>query len=807
LERYICIHGHFYQPPRENPWLEAIELQDSAYPYHDWNERVTEECYAPNSASRIVDDQNRILRIVNNYSKISFNFGPTLLQWMESSAPDVYAAILEADRESRKNFSGHGSALAQGFNHMILPLANMRDKRTQVIWGLRDFEHRFGRPAEGMWLPETAVDLETLNIMAAEGLRFTILSPYQASRMRRMPGGWIDASGGRIDPSTPYRVNLRAGRHIDIFFYDGPISSALAFENLLLKGEYLADRMAGAFSAQRDWPQLIHIATDGETYGHHRRQGDMALAYALHHIEKQKLARLTNYGEFLEKHPPIHEAEILDNSAWSCAHGVERWRSDCGCSTGMNPGWNQRWRAPLRGALDWLRDTLAPCYAEKASPLLREPWAARDEYISVMLDRSEANVEAFFSRHAAKTFTAEEKVTALELLELQRHAMLMYTSCGWFFDDLSGIETVQVIQYAARALQLAGKLFGGGLEPKFLDYLEQAKSNLAASGDGRQIYEKLVRPSMVDLSKVGAHYAVSSLFENYGDSTRVFCYEVARERSIALQAGEAKFVLGQARITSAITRESQAVAFGVLHLGEHNISGGIRPADGAKAFSALEREVRETFRAGDLPEILRLVYENFGAGAYSLKLLFRDEQRRILRIILETSLARAEASYRYIYGTDAPLMYFVKSLKIPLPNRFRMAADFVLNTDLRREFESRALDLPRIQTLLEEADRLGIVLDERTLEFALRRTIERIARSLAEKPEEVSRLQELSGAVTLARSLPFPANLWTPQNIYHDLLRRFYPEMKTKADAGDAAAQVWTGMFRAAGERLSIRVE
>ncbi|HLD48057.1 MAG TPA: glycoside hydrolase, partial [Desulfobaccales bacterium] len=359
MEKYICIHGHFYQPPRENPWLEAIELQDSAFPYHDWNERIAAECYAPNTLSRILDGEGRIIRLPNNYARISFNFGPTLLAWMMDKTPEIYEAILAADRQSQERFSGHGSALAQAYSHMIMPLAHRRDKYTQVLWGIRDFEHRFGRPPEGMWLPETALDIETLDIMAELGLRFTILAPRQAHKVRKIgQGPWRDVRGGRIDPTTPYLLKLCKGQTINLFFYDGPISQGIAFEDVLERGENLASRLVNAFSAERPWPQLVHIATDGETYGHHRTHGDMALAYALDHLETENSVFLTNYGEFLEKYPPSFEVKILENSSWSCVHGVERWRQDCGCNSGLRPGWSQAWRTPLREALDWLRDTL-----------------------------------------------------------------------------------------------------------------------------------------------------------------------------------------------------------------------------------------------------------------------------------------------------------------------------------------------------------------------------------------------------------------------------------------------------------------
>ncbi|HEY7511185.1 MAG TPA: DUF3536 domain-containing protein, partial [Vicinamibacteria bacterium] len=448
--RYVCVHGHFYQPPRENPWLEAIERQDSAHPYHDWNERITAECYGPNALSRILDG-DRIVRIVNNYARISFNCGPTLLSWMESDAPEVYRGIQDADRESAQRFGGHGSAMAQPYNHMILPLANARDRVTQVRWGLADFRRRFGREPEGMWLPETAVDVASLEVLAEHGIRFTVLAPSQAARVRgKGDTEWEDVANGGVDPTRPYEVPLPSGRAMVVFFYDGPISRAVAFERLLHRGEDFAARLLDGFTEARAWPQLVHIATDGETYGHHHRFGDMALAYALHRLETAAEVELTNYGQYLARHPPACQAEVRENTSWSCAHGIERWRSDCGCNSGRE-GWNQAWRGPLRAAFDWLRDALGAPFEARLGELLHDPWRARDDYVELLLDRSAENRERFLAVHGRRELEGEAAVCAVKLLEMQRHLMLMYTSCGWFFDDLSGIETVQVMQYAARA--------------------------------------------------------------------------------------------------------------------------------------------------------------------------------------------------------------------------------------------------------------------------------------------------------------------------------------------------------------------
>ncbi|MGE3109832.1 MAG: DUF3536 domain-containing protein, partial [Phycisphaerales bacterium] len=449
--RYVCVHGHFYQPPRENAWLEAVEMQESAYPDHDWNERITRECYAPNAKARLLDDQGRIKALVSNYERMSFNFGPTLLAWMNDRAPTQYADIIRSDHESRKRFEGHGSAIAQGYNHTILPLCNDRDRRTQVIWGKRDFVRRFGREPEGMWMPETAACTSTLEALAEQGIRFTIMAPRQCAAVRPEEGEWIDTPG-TVDPSRAYVVRLPSGRSIVAFFYDGPVSQGVAFEGLLGSGDRFADRLTGAFSESRTHPQLMHIATDGESYGHHHHHGEMALAAALDRIDTAPGVQLTNYAQFLERHPPSWEARIHENSSWSCVHGVERWKSDCGCNSGRQ-GFHQRWRAPLREAFDWLRDSVAGAFERRGADLFADPWAARDAYIDVILDRSPSSIDAFLGAHAPHATTSDQRSTALSMMELQRHAMLMYTSCAWFFDDEAGIDTVQLIQYAARDTQ------------------------------------------------------------------------------------------------------------------------------------------------------------------------------------------------------------------------------------------------------------------------------------------------------------------------------------------------------------------
>ena len=786
--KYVCIHGHFYQPPRENPYLEAVELQDSAYPYHDWNERITAECYAPNAASRIQDSENRILKLLNNYSEISFNFGPTLLSWMKEQAPGVYESILEADKESQQKYSGHGSALAQGYNHMILPLANRRDKVTQVKWGIRDFESRFGRKAEGMWLPETAVDTETLLVLAENGIKFTILAPRQAKRVRnRDSRKYDDVSGARVDPARAYIARLPTKRVMCVFFYDGPISQGVAFEGLLNDGKRFADRLMSGFSDARGGSQLVHIATDGESYGHHHHYGEMALSVALDEIDKSGVAKLTNYGEFLEKNPPEYIAEVVENSSWSCVHGIERWRSDCGCNSGGHP-WNQQWRAPLRAALDWLRDRLAPIFELQLKEYFRDPWASRDDYIRVILDRSDESRRAFFADHVIRPLEADEQVRALKLLEMQRHALLMYTSCGWFFDELSGLETVQVIHYAGRAVQLAEECSGESIEPEFLQHLALAKSNLSEHGNGAQIYEKWVKPGVIDMERVAGHYAVSSLFETYPEKTRIYCYEVDRRRYSVEAEGKIRLATGCARFRSTITEQSALVDFSVLHLGDHNVTAGIRHAQDCSETD--HHKLVESFAQADTAEAIRLLDQVYGKNIFSLRLLFRDEQRKITKLILNESLHSAAALYRTVFENQAPLIRFLNGLDIPVPNALKSAAEIALNSQLQQYFERPELDAESIQGLLREAAASKVTLDATTLEYQVRKRIEKEAAAFAANPGDLAVTARIIKLLDLIPSLPFPVVLWEAQNmVYRPLITAFQQNGWHSPGADPAAVQ------------------
>jgi alpha-amylase/alpha-mannosidase (GH57 family) len=807
LQRYVCVHFHSYQPPRENAWLEVVELQDSAYPFHDWNARITAECYAPNGASRILDGEGRIEQIVNNYARISYNIGPTLLTWLEQESPEVYQTVVDADRESQELFDGNGSAMAQAYNHMILPLANTRDKATQIYWGVEDFRRRFGRDPVGMWMPEAAVDLESLDIMAEYGIKFTVLSPFQAHQVRELgEEEWDDVTGGDVDPTLPYLLSLPSGRTINVFFYDGPISQAVAFEGLLSSGEAFADRLMSGFDDERDWPQILHIATDGESYGHHHRHGEMALSYALHVVEQRDDVELINYAAYLDRHEVTHEAEVYEHSSWSCVHGVERWRANCGCNSGGRPEWDQEWRKPLRESLDWLRDTLAPLYEKHAGKLLKDPWKARDEYIHVIFDRD--STDDFFTEFAKRELDDEERIRALELLEMQRYAMLMYTSCGWFFDELSGIETVQVIQYAGRAVQLAQSLFGDSLEKQFLERLAEAKSNLPEHGDGRNIFNKFVKPAMVGLEDIGAHYAISSLFEDYEEMTDLFAYAADLIDSDRAVAGRASMHTGQVCISSKITGESEHLAFGVVHFGDHNMLGGVRSFRDPDAYETMKAELAEAFDRAEFPELVRLIDKHFESHNYSIRSLFVDEQRKILDVILDSSLAQAAAVYSHVHEDNAPLMHFLTDIGAPLPDAFEMTAEFVVNSRLGSLFSDPDADLNEISTLLEEVGYWNIELDQEKLAYVLSQTIDKIAEQFGEDPDDLETLARLRSLVEIATSLPFEVNLWKSQNVFYGVLQTEYPE---RAEVGgeddvDEEHSDWLQQFVELGENLRVKV-
>jgi alpha-amylase/alpha-mannosidase (GH57 family) len=715
---YVTVHGHFYQPPRENPYLDAIERQPSAAPFHDWNERIHWECYRPNAFARVLNDRGEVAGIVNNYEYFSFNIGPTLMSWLERYDMEVYQRILEADAKSSQRLHGHGNAIAQVYNHIIMPLANERDKYTQIRWGKEDFRSRFGRDPEGIWLAETGVDYPTLEALVAEGIRFVILAPSQALRCRPLPTKdnhnpeWCEVGGSQIDPTRPYRCYLkptldtsssplstipdspkdgsREGLpYIDIFFYDGPISRDMGFSDVVYNSNRFAGRIGSAVRGDHRPAQLISVATDGETFGHHKKGTEKTLAYAFTTEFPQQGWTVTNFAHYLSLNSPSWEVELKSVTAWSCAHGVDRWQDDCGCG-GEGGVWHQKWRRPLRDALNWLRDQLIEVYEEYGRLLFRDPWQARDEYIQVMRDRSSANVNRFLSRHQTHKLTAAEQVDALRLLEMQRHALLMFTSCGWFFEEISRPEGTQILRYASRALELAGEVAGVQLEKDFVKHLGLAPSNVDQFKHGGEIYRQQVLTAQLGFKQVAAHYAMSSLFTNQGSTMgaghstlgtqtkRVYCYAV-NELDYRLQhMGSLTLAVGNLKLVSEITWESEHLVFAVLHLGGWDFHCCIQQFTGRRDYSQLKEKVFGALQQGSAAHTILAMTQFFGEETFSLENLFAEERHRIMRLLSQETLTRLGQLYTQAYRDNYGVLMAFHRDEIPVPQELQVAAQIAL---------------------------------------------------------------------------------------------------------------------------------
>jgi alpha-amylase/alpha-mannosidase (GH57 family) len=721
---FVTIHGHFYQPPRENPWLEIIETEESAHPFHDWNERISFECYRPNAYARTLDGRGKILDIINNYSSISFNFGPTLLPWLEKNFPSVYEKILEADRESLKRF-GHGNAIAQIYDHLIMPLAIDRDKETEVLWGIADFEKRFHRKPEALWLAETAVNYATLQVLVKHGMSFLILSPFQALRIS--PFGeekWADVSQGRIDTTQPYRCFIKDSsgkklldQSIDIFFYNGIISKEIAFGDLLKDGNAFISRFTQFDRESKGRPQLIHIATDGETYGHHKKFGDMALAYALDKGFPLRGLEVINYGAFLKRFPPVYEVEIDEGpvgegTSWSCAHGVGRWKEDCGCSTGGKPGWNQKWRKALREALDLLRDELSLVFEKEGKRIFRDVWEARNGYIEIILDRSPEGVKSFFEQYGARDLDERGRIKGLKLLEMQRHALKMYTSCGWFFADLAGLETILILQHAARAIQLGEELTGQGIEEKFIQHLSEAKSNLPEMGKGDQVYQRLVKPRGVTLAKVVNHFAISSLFDGGDGEKNIFSYRVEKIHYEKVGNEEDFLVMGQVRVTSDIIPEPKEFLFGLIPSEKEVFRTWVSERNGDLRFDVLKEKAREGFGKGR-EEMAKVLTMLLGSKIFTIQDAFKEERQAIFQKLIQKEFDEHCQIYADLFDRTKQVVEALSREGLEIPFEIRVAAEVTLSDRLFEEMKGlkrnfrETIGRKRIDQIVEEAKEHG----------------------------------------------------------------------------------------------------
>jgi alpha-amylase/alpha-mannosidase (GH57 family) len=794
--------------------LEKIELQESAYPFHDWNERITSECYAPNIASRIIGSDGQIVDIVNNYERMSYNFGPTLLTWLEEYAPEIYKNIIDSDKRASAMFSSHGAALAQCYNHMIMPLANSRNKRTQVIWGIKDFEHRFNRKAEGMWLPETAVDLETLDIMAEFGIKFTILSPHQARRVRKMDpvtNNWVNIGEQEIDVKVPYLCKLPSGRNISIFFYNVQISKDIAFNKLLENGEEFAKRLFSEFSTEQRESQLVHIANDGETYGHHHRFGEMALSFCQNYLEENGLAKLTVYGEFLGQHPPEYEVEILENTSWSCSHGVDRWRNDCGCNLGSHPSWNQAWRQPLRDALDWLRDTIKDIFVNTMEHLLIDCWESVDNYIEVILDRSQNNVETFLNKHKKCELSDEDKIRILMLLESQRQAMFMFTSCGWYFDDVSGIETIQILRHANCTIQLVQKATGENLEPQFQRLLENVPCNKKEFKNALNIYNELVKPLRLNLLDIGAQFAFISLFKDCSKIGKIFCYRIDLESMEHFEIGNHKLVLGKFSISSELTWEENKLYFAGLNFNNIDIIWGVDYLTSDDVFYKMYHELKNEFiknKQFNLEYFANLINKYFEKNKYSLT----DPQKNPSTVVailegLFKSLANIETTDdTLLYEKYQPIIWLLNNSQFKYPKEVAYNLGLILSSDLRKAVSDESLVLNGFERYLEKLKNWSIKLDKAGIGFLVGLRINSFIEKLDNKPRDISLLEKLVSMFTLQNKVPITYEYWKVHSIFYRIVNNYIPKINVDSKKGNSEAEKLLELYSKLAKNLGTQL-
>lgn len=795
-KKYVCIHGHFYQPPRENPWIEEIECEDSASPYHDWNERINLECYRANTAARLVDQQNRIVDLLNNYAYFSFNFGPTLMNWLERQDAWVYQTILDTDRKSLDALDGHGNAIAQVYNHVIMPLANQRDKQTQIRWGIRDFEYRFGRKPEGMWLSETAVDRDTLLLMAEEGIKFTILSPYQAARWRFREGDtqWCDAAGGTIPTGRAYRCSLGGGKYIHIFFYDPSLARGVAFDQVLEHSSKLLDQidrtwaLRGPFKGE---PWLVNTATDGESYGHHFKFGDMALAAAFEALERDPSAKLVNYGWFLSSFPVVAEVEIIERTAWSCAHGLGRWSDDCGCHVGGGPDWTQKWRAPLRKALEYVRDSLAVHFETQMESLGADPWAARDEYIDLVLDRKN-RLAGFLKKHLADGSRSADVTRFLELLEMQRFAMLMFTSCGWFFDEISQLEAVLLLKYAARAIELAEKTGAPALEPQFLKLLEEAPSNLPEFANGANVFLKKVKPEVFSKARVAANYAIQSLARSAQREFQIYAYSILPQKEEDLGSNPVRCIYGLVSVRDDRTLRKEDFLYAVMHFGGLDFRCSVKPAPGEGEYECILTALEDAIEEQNTIKMVRVLDEKFGTDYFGLEDVLKDLRTAIASDISSKILDNYADLHRNLFNAYKPLALSLRHSGIKIPGDLRVSVRRVLSNEaenlvediLVHEIQQVSSDAPwdstdfffrvhiaRLNSLQEEAKSWGVSLNLEEISEKLGRYLVRLLSRLLRTFDQgdAGRLWRL---LSLCRDMSVRPEAWKLQTLYFQFVNK-----------------------------------
>lgn len=776
MSKFFVLHGHFYQPPREDPWWQSVPRQDSAYPFHDWNERIYWECYLPNATARVYDNDGRIIDIVNNYCYINFNFGPTLLLWLKAHHPDFINFLKQADAFSREKNHGHGNAIAQAYNHMILPLASERDKDTQVYWGKKFFEAIYGREPEGMWLPETACNYATLRYLIKHGIKYIILSPYQVESVRRIgEKEWHDVSHGNIDTQRAYRIFVDEDKnsYIDCFFYHGPLSHAISFQQIMHSAQSCAQRIIASYGVGENL--LLSIATDGETFGHHHPFSEMCLAYLMKYELPSHGVLCTNFGNYLEKFPPQYEVRLKRGendlgTSWSCAHGVRRWYDDCGCRIGFYPHWNQKWRKPLRDALDWLRTELDLIFEKFGSQIFNDPWQARNEYIQVIVEPGEENIRKFYSQYAK--VDDSRLVEGMKLLEMEHMGMLFYTSCGWFFDEISGIETVQNLKYAARAIQLAKEISGEDLEEHFLKKLALARSNIARFGNGRGVYEMLVKPYYQEWENYILSYLIYNTF--FECDKKFYKFEVAKEEEHKIAKGEHRVDVGRVRLKDTHLLDEAERTYLIRHQNYENLECYLSDFEDAK-FRQLKSLFEGEVWITDKDKLAEVIHRFFPPQSYGIKDVHPEEQERIVKEIFFNRKYEIFSALNDVWKANLPLIEEYRDLGLRLPYEMSLLGMSILNFKIKEAMLNFGNDydfkwLDEIKQLITQAKEMKMELDLFEVKELAREIAEHLARDVCDR--KTDRIDILIRFQREMMNLQIDYYDYVVQNIIADLIER-----------------------------------
>ncbi|NHI91915.1 MAG: DUF3536 domain-containing protein [Candidatus Lokiarchaeota archaeon] len=771
--KYICIHGHFYQPPRENPWLNEIEPEISAEPYKNWNVRITRECYGPNAYARILNQKGQIIKLVNNYEKISFNFGPTLISWMEKRYPKLYKKILNADKISQHDNNGHGNAIAQIYNHIIMPLATRDDKEIEIIWGIEDFKRRFNRSPEGMWLSETAVDIETIELLIEHDIKFIILSPTQAKRVKKIGSeNWEEVNEFSINTSQVYELKIPNGKKIALFFYEREISSKIAFDSILNDGNIFINEIFNKFDDKNNEAQLINVASDGETYGHHKKFAEMALAYALDQIESKNLAKIINYGYFLELFPPKHEVEIKENTAWSCSHGVERWRSNCGCR--FNGELNQKWRTPLREAMNWLRSKVNGFLENELPKYFKDIKKAKEEYIDVILNGYKESRIKFIKKFQIRELTESEQITVSRILEMYKNSLLMFTSCGWYFDDISGLETIQIMKYAARILQLFER-FHINFSEDYLKIIERAESNFKLKGNGRIIFNQVLK-NIIGFRKVVANYAICKLLFSVPDEYDFYIYHIENQEMDVYELGSVKLLVGYTKIFIDYTGRNQTLMYICLNYRKEFLASAKKLED-KKDYLSFKETIFQKFKKMGLSEIIRFIDKRFEGELFGLEDLFSTEQEKILEILIDSQFVPLEDAFNEFYEDNLKFMTYLASIGAKIPKKFLIVLSYILNQKMKEKLSEhyfRSHDFRPIMNVLDEAKfwrlRLDTVMISDELSEDIGQLIEDIKKCNLDNPKCWNYLIRTNNLLQLAIQYKLSINSWKFQNNFIEII-------------------------------------